>query len=61
MNRFVAIIESPGHLWSEHAVVDLVRQVRICRCSDAHDAQTIAACLNIQFQEREAKQLEDAK
>ncbi len=57
--RFVAIIEDPGRVWSDHAVIDLVRCVRVCKCADSRDAETIAACLNIQVREREAKQLED--
>lgn len=57
MNRFISIIEDPGRVWTDYAVIDTVRNVRICRCSDSRDAEAIASCLNVQFREREAKLL----
>jgi hypothetical protein len=56
-NRFVSVIEMPGRIWSDHAVIDLHRRVKICVCSLERDADEIAACMNIQHQEREAKRL----
>jgi hypothetical protein len=47
----------PGRIWSDHAVIDLHRRVKICVCSLERDADEIAACMNIQHQEREAKRL----
>lgn len=52
MNRFIAIIANPGHLWTEHDVIDTVRGIRMCRCSDERSADEIAACLNLQSQHR---------
>lgn len=55
MNRFIAIIEDPGRIWTNHAVVDTTRNIRLCSCSDSHNADMIASCLNVQFRERFAK------
>jgi len=57
MTRFVAIIESPTRIWTDYLVVDLVRNVCICKCADCGNAEAIASCMNIQHREREAKVL----
>ncbi len=54
MIRFLAILEDPGRVWSDYAVIDTMRRVRMCRCSHERDAETIAGVLNIQHREREA-------
>lgn len=59
MNRFVSIILQPGWFNPRHGVVDLNRNILLCECTEQKDADTIAATLNIQHQEREAKQLEE--
>jgi len=53
--RFISIIEDSGRIWTDYAVVDTVRFIRMARCSDIRDAETIAAVLNIHYREREAK------
>ncbi len=57
MNRFISIIESPGRVWTDYLVVDTVKCVVVCECSDSRNADEIAACLNLQHVERSAKQL----
>lgn len=59
--RFISIILDPGHLWSDHAVVDLQRGIAICKCSQAQDADLIAKVLNVQVSEREVKALIENK
>lgn len=54
---FISIILDPGRIWSDHAVIDTERYVRICTCADERDADTIAKVLNQHQQERQAKAL----
>ena len=56
--RFISVIEDPGRVWSDHAVIDTHRYIRMCRCADQRDADTIAAVLNLHWREREALLLE---
>ena len=51
---FISIILDPSRIWSDHGVVDTERQVLVCKCSDARDADLIAKVLNIHKSEREA-------
>lgn len=53
----ISVILDPGRVWSDHAVIDTVRHVRICTCTDERDADLIAKVLNIHQQQREAKAL----
>lgn len=55
--RYVSIVLDAGRYWSDHAVIDLDRGVRLATCSREGDADLIAKVLNLQHQEREAKAL----
>ena len=44
--RFVSVIAHPGHIWSDHLVIDYLRAVVIATCSREQDADSIAAALN---------------
>lgn len=50
--RFIAIILDPGRVWSDYAVVDTERFVRMATCSCQRDAETIAKVLNLRYVER---------
>lgn len=54
---FISVILDPGRIWTDYAVIDTERHVRVCTCSDSRDAETIATVLNLHKQEREAKAL----
>lgn len=54
---FIAVILDPGRVWSDHAVIDTERHVRLCTCSDERDADLIAKVMNQHQQERTAKAL----
>lgn len=59
--RFVSIILEPSRVWPDYGVVDLHRNVVVCKCSDGKHADEIAACLNLQYRQQEAKQLTQLK
>jgi hypothetical protein len=50
--RFIAVILSPGHLWTDYAVIDTERCVRMATCSESRDADLIAKTLNLRHEER---------
>jgi len=47
--RFVCVIENPGRVWTDYCVIDLQRYIVVCKCSDARDGETVAECLNLQW------------
>ena len=42
-------------------MIDLVREVRICQCTDQRHAEEITSCMNMQYREREALLVKEAK
>lgn len=58
--RFIAIILDPGRIWSDYGVVDTDKFIQVCKCSQQGDAETIAACLNLQHREKDMKLLEQS-
>lgn len=50
--RFIPIILDPSRIWTDYGVVDTVKNVLVCKCSDQRNADQIAGCLNLQHQKR---------
>ena len=44
--RYQAVIKSPGHLRSDHLVIDLKKRTVVAECSQERDADAVAAALN---------------
>lgn len=51
MKRFISIILSPTQFFSDHGVIDLDKQVMVCRCTCEREADRICRALQ-EFEER---------
>lgn len=47
--RFISVIEQPGRIWSDHCVVDTMKNIIVCKSSEPGLADSVAKCLNLQW------------
>ena len=51
--RFIVVALEPGHYLTDYAVIDTERNVCMCKCTSAGNAEMIGKVLNLQWRQRD--------